>query len=101
MKSKSFDPARRRDFLLVLDPGDDVIGSLTAFLTYLVQILMSVMMATFLLMLAPRAIVCARRIQEVLQTEPSVVPPERGIATTSGPAAVEVGEVVAGQGGVV
>jgi predicted DNA-binding protein with PD1-like motif len=31
MKSKAFDPARRRDFLLVLDDGDDVMGSLTAF----------------------------------------------------------------------
>ena len=37
-----------------------------AFLTYLVQILMSVMMATFLLMIAPRAAVCAERIGEVL-----------------------------------
>src|SRR5436305_5964176 len=31
MKSKAFDPARRRDFLLVLDDGDDVLGSLIAF----------------------------------------------------------------------
>jgi ATP-binding cassette subfamily B multidrug efflux pump len=52
------------------------IGSLTAFLTYLVQILMSVMMATFLLMLAPRAAICAERIQEVLGTDSSVVLPE-------------------------
>jgi ATP-binding cassette subfamily B multidrug efflux pump len=52
------------------------IGSLTAFLTYLVQILMSVMMATFLLMLAPRAAVCADRIAEVLDTDSTVVLPE-------------------------
>src|SRR5438445_682661 len=51
------------------------IGSLTAFLSYLMQILMSVMMATFLLMMVPRAAVCAERIEEVLGTRSSVVPP--------------------------
>jgi ATP-binding cassette, subfamily B, multidrug efflux pump len=56
-----------------VDSGQMQIGSLTAFLTYLVQILMAVMMATFLLMLAPRAIVCAERIGEVLDTESTVV----------------------------
>jgi ATP-binding cassette subfamily B protein len=52
---------------------------MTAFLTYLVQILMSVMMATFLLMLAPRAAVCAERIGEVLETESTVVLPENPV----------------------
>jgi ATP-binding cassette, subfamily B, multidrug efflux pump len=51
------------------------IGSLTAFLTYLLQILMSVMMATFLFMLVPRAEVCAERIVEVLDTDPDIVQP--------------------------
>ena len=60
-----------------VDAGQMQIGSLTAFLTYLIQILMSVMMATFLLMLAPRAAVCAERIQEVLDTDSSVVLPDR------------------------
>jgi ATP-binding cassette, subfamily B, multidrug efflux pump len=59
-----------------VDSGAMQIGSLTAFLTYLVQILMSVMMATFLLMLAPRAAVCADRIAEVLDTDSTVVLPE-------------------------
>jgi ATP-binding cassette subfamily B multidrug efflux pump len=62
-----------------IDSGEMQIGSLTAFLTYLVQILMSVMMATFLLMLAPRAAVCAERIEEVLGTESSVVLPEHPV----------------------
>ena len=53
--------------------GSMQIGSLTAFLTYLLQILMSVMMATFLFMLVPRAEVCAERIVEVLDTEPDIV----------------------------
>ena len=62
-----------------IDAGDMQIGALTAFLTYLIQILMSVMMATFLLIIAPRAAVCAERIQEVLNTESSVLPPARPV----------------------
>ena len=62
-----------------IDAGDMQIGALTAFLTYLIQILMSVMMATFLLIIAPRAAVCAERIQEVLTAESSVLPPARPV----------------------
>ena len=51
------------------------IGALTAFLSYLMQILMAVMMATFMFMMVPRAEVCAERIEEVLGTDSSVVPP--------------------------
>lgn len=58
-----------------VDSGEMQIGALTAFLNYLMQILMSVMMATFMTMMIPRAAVCADRIQEVLDTETSVVPP--------------------------
>ena len=55
--------------------GEMQIGALTAFLMYLLQILMSVMMATFMAIMIPRAAVCAERICEVLDTESSVVPP--------------------------
>ncbi|MGD0684300.1 MAG: ABC transporter ATP-binding protein [Streptosporangiaceae bacterium] len=55
--------------------GSMQIGSLTAFLTYLLLILMSVMMATFMFMMVPRAEVCAERIVEVLDTEPDIVQP--------------------------
>ncbi|QUW91151.1 ABC transporter ATP-binding protein [Streptomyces sp. V17-9] len=58
-----------------IDSGGMQIGDLTAFLAYLMQIVMSVMMATFMFMMVPRAEVCAERIQEVLGTESSVVPP--------------------------
>ena len=51
------------------------VGQLTAYLSYLVQILMSVMMATVMLVIGPRAAVTAGRINEVLGTESSVVPP--------------------------
>ncbi|MBC9728279.1 ABC transporter ATP-binding protein [Streptomyces sp. TRM68367] len=58
-----------------IDSGGMQIGDLTAFLAYLMQIVMSVMMATFMFMMVPRAEVCAERIHEVLDTESSVVPP--------------------------
>ncbi len=57
-----------------VESGQMEVGSLTAFLAYLVQILMSVMMATFTLMMVPRSAVCADRITEVLRTESSVTP---------------------------
>jgi ATP-binding cassette subfamily B protein len=60
-----------------VDSGAIQIGALTAFLSYLIQILMSVMMATFMLMMVPRASVCADRIGEVLDTDSSVVPPAK------------------------
>ncbi|MER6300202.1 ABC transporter ATP-binding protein [Kitasatospora sp. NPDC001539] len=58
-----------------IESQDMEIGALTAFLSYLMQILMSVMMATFMFMMVPRAEVCAERVQEVLATSSSVVPP--------------------------
>ncbi|WP_053727576.1 ABC transporter ATP-binding protein [Streptomyces sp. WM6378] len=59
-----------------IDSGDMQIGQLTAFLAYLMQIVMAVMMATFMFMMVPRAEVCAERIEEVLGTDTSVVPPK-------------------------
>lgn len=59
-----------------IDGGEMQIGDLTAFLAYLMQIVMSVMMATFMFMMVPRAEVCAERIEEVLGTSSSVVPPK-------------------------
>ena len=62
-----------------VENGQMEVGALTAFLAYLVQILMSVMMATFMLMMVPRSSVCADRITEVLDTRSSVVPPEEPV----------------------
>jgi ATP-binding cassette subfamily B protein len=62
-----------------VDAGLMQIGSLTAFLAYLIQILMAVMMSTIMLVMVPRAAVSADRIGEVLDTESSVVPPENGV----------------------
>ena len=48
------------------------IGALAAFIAYILQILLAIMMAMYVLMTAPRAAVCAERIGAVLTTEPSV-----------------------------
>ena len=63
-----------------IDSGDIKIGQMTAFLNYLIQILISVMMSTMLLFLAPRSAVSADRILEVLDTEPTVAPPADPVA---------------------
>ncbi len=76
-----------------VDAGTMQIGALTAFLTYLVQILMSVMMATFMLIMVPRASVCADRITEVLDTETSVVRPAEPVTTLNGPGELELRDV--------
>ncbi len=60
---------------LRIDAGQMQVGSLIAFLSYFMQILMSVVMATFILMAFPRASVCADRIGAVLATEPTVTAP--------------------------
>lgn len=51
-----------------VDAGQMEVGSLTAFLQYLLQILVAVMMGVFMMMMIPRAVVCAERIAEVLDT---------------------------------
>jgi ATP-binding cassette subfamily B protein len=56
-----------------ISSGSTSVGALIAFLTYLAQILMSVMMASFMAALIPRAAVCAERIMDVLDTASSVV----------------------------
>jgi ATP-binding cassette subfamily B protein len=54
--------------------GDINVGSVVAYLSYLIQILWSVVMATFVVSMIPRASVSATRIQEVLDTDSSVAP---------------------------
>ena len=65
-------------------------------------ILMAIMMATFMFVMIPRAEVCAERVEEVLDTEPSVVPPAQPVADPvpmhrdplAGPERVEEGDPV-------
>jgi ATP-binding cassette, subfamily B, multidrug efflux pump len=73
-----------------IEEGQMQIGSLTAFLSYLLQILMSIMMATFMLVLLPRAAVSAERLTEVLDTESSVLPPTEPVTVLAAHATLEV-----------
>ncbi|MEV0901020.1 ABC transporter ATP-binding protein [Actinoplanes sp. NPDC049802] len=66
-----------------IDSGGMEVGELTAFISYLMQILFSIMMATFMFMMVPRAEVCAERIEEVLGTESSVAAPTAPVTTLS------------------
>ncbi len=70
-----------------IDSGAMPIGNLTAFIAYVMQILMSVMMAVMMFVMIPRASASAERIQEVLQTEPSIGDPETAPATLAAPVA--------------
>lgn len=58
-----------------VDSGDMQVGSITAMITYVAQILMAVLMASFIAIMTPRAGVCAERLLEVLDTEPTVASP--------------------------
>ena len=69
---------------LRIDAGQMQVGSLIAFLAYFTQILMAVMMATLVLVMLPRASVCAERITEVLNTNPSVTSPPSPIRPDGG-----------------
>lgn len=71
-----------------IDAGQMQVGSMVAFLAYLMQILMAVMMAVMMFMLVPRAEVSADRINEVLRTKSSVVP-----TSNPRPATIARGEV--------
>ena len=69
------------------------VGALTAYISYLMQIVMSVMMATFMLMMVPRAAVCADRIAEVLDTEPSIEPPANPVTELPEPGTLRFNDV--------
>jgi ATP-binding cassette subfamily B protein len=66
-----------------VESGAMEVGALTAYISDLMQIVMSVMMATFMLMMVPRSAVCADRIGEVLDAESSVTPPSVPVTETA------------------
>jgi len=76
-----------------VNSGEMQIGALTAFLMYLMLILTSVMMATFMAIMIPRAAVCADRIGEVLNTESSVIPPPNPVREVRTRAELELRDV--------
>ena len=76
-----------------VDSGDMQVGALTAFLQYLLQILIAVMMGTFMAMMIPRASVCADRIGEVLDVEPSIHNPAAPVVPAQKTGRVEFRDV--------
>ncbi|MHB1498153.1 MAG: ABC transporter ATP-binding protein [Acidimicrobiales bacterium] len=79
--------------------GSMPIGNLTAFLNYIAQILISVMMATMMAILAPRAVASAERVQEVLDAAPSVTAPPVPRRPSSSTGQVELRDVSFGYPG--
>jgi len=73
-----------------IEDGSMQVGTLIAFLSYLMQILMAVMMATFMAVMIPRATVSADRIGEVLDTASSVRPPQNPVNETIGHGELEL-----------
>lgn len=76
-----------------VDEGLVEVGSLTAFLQYLLQILAAVMMGTFMAMMLPRAIICARRITDVLDHAPSIEEPTNPVTPARSEGVVELRNV--------
>jgi len=76
-----------------VNSGEMQIGALTAFLMYLMLILMSVMMATFMAIMIPRAAVSSDRIGEVLATDSSVVPPSQPVREVHSRAELDLRDV--------
>ncbi len=76
-----------------VESGQMEVGALVAFLTYLIQILMAVMMATFMFVMVPRASVSAQRIGKVLDTFTTVVPPADGIKEMADAGTIEFDNV--------
>ena len=73
--------------------GDVEVGTLIAFMSYLMQILMGIVMASFMTIMIPRAAVCAERISEVLATPPTITSSLDAVDTFPAPGKVEMRDV--------
>lgn len=82
-----------------IDAGEMSLGSLVAFLGYIVQVLMAVMMASFMFVMMPRAAVSARRVMDALDTESTVVSPAQPAPSVPARGVVEFREVEFGYPG--
>lgn len=78
---------------LRVDSGDIQVGQITAFMTYMFQMLMSVMMAAIMMIQLPRAQVCAERIMAVLRTRSTVVPADRPVRKLAETGSMEMTDV--------
>ena len=69
--------------------GETQLGSLIAYLTYLLQIMIAVVMATFMISMIPRAAVASERVMEVLDTETTVLAPANPVTEFTEPGTIE------------
>lgn len=76
-----------------INNGDMELGSVVAYLSYLVQVLIAVVMLTFMVSMIPRAAVAAERIEEVLTTDSSVVPPANPVTSVTERGTIEFDQV--------
>ena len=76
-----------------VDQGQTQVGTIFAFMTYVMQILMGLLMATFMVIMIPRAAVSADRINEVLSTQSSITRPENGRTELVAPGSIEFSDV--------
>jgi len=76
-----------------VDHGDIQVGTLFAFMAYIMQILMGVLMASFMTIMIPRAAVSAERITEVLSSESTLVRPTDAVTVFPTPGSVEFRDV--------
>lgn len=76
-----------------VDAGTIQIGTLFAFMQYVGQILMGVLMASFMTIMIPRAAVSAERVTEVLASESTLTRPENAVGEFSAPGAVSLENV--------
>ncbi|MEV5050419.1 MULTISPECIES: ABC transporter ATP-binding protein [unclassified Arthrobacter] len=79
-----------------IDSGEMRLGALTAFIAYILQILIAIMMAMYVFMTAPRAAACAERIREVLDTEPAIADPATSAGTAPPGKTSPTGTAIAG-----
>ncbi len=76
-----------------INNGEMQVGSLVAYISYLIQILIAVVMATFMASMIPRAAVASDRIVEVLDTDSSVRPPEHPVTEVAERGTLEFDDV--------
>lgn len=80
-----------------IQSGQMRLGAVTAFIAYILQILIAILMAMYVFTTAPRAAACAERIREVLDTDPSIGDPDPASAASSPvPGAAGLRHVAAG-----
>jgi ATP-binding cassette, subfamily B, multidrug efflux pump len=83
----------------LIDSGQLSVGNLIAFLAYILQIFFAIMLATFMVIFVPRAAASATRLEEVINTEPSITDPLNPVEPTRVTGGVEFRGVTFGYPG--